>query len=489
MLNGISVIIPTYNEEDNIPELLSRIKQAFADFKLPFEIIFIDDNSLDGTVESIKQHQESLPVTIIIKDLHLKKGKADSLLLGFDKASYDNVCMIDADLQYPPEAIIPMYEKLKEYDIVVANRIFENKDQREFLSHGFRFVFGKLLLGLDCDVQSGLKVFRKEILKFVKLNPTKWGFDFEFLFKAQKELFTIGSYDISFAERFAGESKISPLFSSIELGRASVMLKLTSMAMGMKFLDYPHSSEKAGVNWKNKDDFLFLPNVYSVKKHIFVENIHLFLFLLAAHVACFLVFAKLGYTNNFIVYTFVWINIFYLILLIFKFYVIYRSIRYNPIIDVTAEELAELKDSELPFYSVLIPLYQEEDVIGQIYKAMLAIDYPSDKIEFLITLEEYDHATREAIELAEFPDNFKIITLPDVKPKTKPKALNVAFSHMKGKLFTIYDAEIIPDKDQIKKAVIIFKRSPDIACIQTLLDHYNYDQNIITRWFNAEFSF
>jgi len=231
-----------------------------------------------------------------------------------------------------------------------------------------------------------------------------------------------------------------------------------------------------------------MPEVFSVKKHLFPENIQLILFLLFFHILLFSI-ANYFYGIGFFVYTFICINLFYLFLMIFKFYIIYRSLRYNPIIDFSKEEIDSIKDCDLPDYSIIIPLYQEAEVIGQIKKAMLAIDYPSYKLEFVITLEEYDHATRKAIEKAKFPRNFRIITLPNVEPKTKPKALNVVFRSLKGNYFTIYDAEIIPDTDQLKKAYLLFKKYPDISCIQTLLDHYNYDQNLLTKWFNAEFSF
>lgn len=489
MLEGLSIIIPTYNEGKNIRELIKRIYRSFLGSGISYEIIFVDDNSDDNTVQEIKKFVQSLPIKILIKDKGIKKGKAESLLLGFKVAKYNSVCMIDADLQYPPEEILPMYEKLEKWDIIVADRMFnKGETKRAFLSRGFRVIFGKVLFGLDCDVQSGLKVFKKKILKSVRLSPSKWGFDFEFLFKASKQGYAIQSHNIEFSERFAGESKIQPVFSSIELGRAAFMLRLTSLALLLRFMDYPHSSERSGMDWENEDDFLFMPEVYSVKKHLFVENIHLFLFLLLLHFLLFIAVSSFWKTS-FIIYTFVCINVFYLFLMIFKFYVIYRSIRHSPIIEFSEKEIAAIKDSELPLYSIIIPLYQEADVIGQIKTAMMELDYPSDKLQFLITLEEYDDETREAIEKADLPKNFRIVTLPDVKPKTKPKALNVVFSQLRGGFFTIYDAEIIPDKDQLKKAYLLFKNHPEVSCIQTLLDHYNYNQNIITRWFNAEFSF
>jgi len=174
--------------------------------------------------------------------------------------------------------------------------------------------------------------------------------------------------------------------------------------------------------------------------------------------------------------------------MIFKLIVVFQSLK-KPLISFTKEEISAIKDEDLPIYTLLIPLCKEAEVIPQIIKAMTAIDYPHDKLDVIITLEEYDHETIEAIKRQSPPQYFKTLILPDIAPKTKPKALNVAFPQTKGEFVVIYDAEIIPDPDQLKKAYLAFRKYPDIGCLQTRLDHYNAGQNIITKLFSAEFSF
>src|SRR6185436_17044192 len=98
-------------------------------------------------------------------------------------------------------------------------------------------------------------------------------------------------------------------------------------------------------------------------------------------------------------------------------------------------------------------------------------------------------ATIDAIRKAEFPEYFKILILPNVVPKTKPRALNVAFLKTRGEFLVIYDAEIVPEPAQLKKAYLAFKTYPNLHCLQTRLDHYNARQSFITRLFNTEFSF
>lgn len=240
-------------------------------------------------------------------------------------------------------------------------------------------------------------------------------------------------------------------------------------------------------SFQNTDDFLFLPEIYSARKHIFPETI-LYAVLSGVLTILLLCSAYVFFgVNPFVVISSV-VAIFYLLLMLFKLFVVHEALR-TPFIQISKEEIAELNDKELPLYTIIIPLYREERVIPQIIEAMSAIDYPPEKLDIIITLEAYDHHTMDAIRAARPPRHFKTLILPDVTPKTKPKALNVAFTKIKGSFLVIYDAEIIPDPDQLKKAYLAFKKHPDVASLQPRLDHYNADRNALTRLFNAEFSF
>ena len=104
---------------------------------------------------------------------------------------------------------------------------------------------------------------------------------------------------------------------------------------------------------------------------------------------------------------------FYLGLFIFKAWVVRIALN-EPGLDFSKEEIAAITDEELPVFSIIIPLYQEAAVINQIIAGMSAIDYPKDKIDLIITLEEYDHETIDAIKAANPPAWFKTLILPDV---------------------------------------------------------------------------
>jgi glycosyltransferase XagB len=82
-----------------------------------------------------------------------------------------------------------------------------------------------------------------------------------------------------------------------------------------------------------------------------------------------------------------------------------------------------------------------------------------------------------------------VTEIPPSFPRTKPKACNIGLHLARGEYLVIYDAEDLPEKDQLKKAVLAFEASPaKVACVQSRLNYYNPRQNVLTRWFTAEYS-
>ncbi len=155
-LQGISIVVPTLNECDNIGELLLRLDSAMVEARMLYEAIVIDDRSQDNTCDVARSvaQDKHLPVRVFTKQG--QRGKAFSLLEGFAQAQYDVLALLDGDLQYPPDAIPKMVEKLKSADIVIGDRrvAYGGVDRfRGALSSIFTGVVN-LLFGLDTDVQS-----------------------------------------------------------------------------------------------------------------------------------------------------------------------------------------------------------------------------------------------------------------------------------------------------------------------------------------------
>ncbi|WP_247217656.1 glycosyltransferase [Synechococcus sp. C9] len=157
---------------------------------------------------------------------------------------------------------------------------------------------------------------------------------------------------------------------------------------------------------------------------------------------------------------------------------------------VEPAEIASLTDDELPIYTILVPVYNEPEIVSMLIKGLGQLDYPHEKLDVLLLLEEKDRVTIEAAKAAHPPHYIRFIYIPDSKPKTKPKACNYGLAFAQGEYLTIYDAEDIPDPDQLKKAILAFRHgSPDLVCVQAALNYFNRDENFLTRMFTLEYSY
>ncbi len=221
----LSIIVPTLNEADNLPLLFERLYATLSKAGIPFEILVIDDHSTDATLAVAQRADPKYHVRLLTKQG--KRGKAFSLLEGFAAAKHDLVCMIDGDLQYPPEAIVAMYHKMQycDADVIITERVDNQTSALRRLSSAvYNFFFIKLLFGIDYDTQSGLKLFKKKILRNITLSPSPWSFDLEFIVRSLEQGYTVLSHKIPFSERHAGVPKVHMLSATLELSSAALRL-------------------------------------------------------------------------------------------------------------------------------------------------------------------------------------------------------------------------------------------------------------------------
>lgn len=184
------------------------------------------------------------------------------------------------------------------------------------------------------------------------------------------------------------------------------------------------------------------------------------------------------------------LNVFFLSGILFKFIASLVGARYERMEAISSEEVAALREEELPRYTVLVPLYREAEVIQSLIESLARLDYPPEKLEVLLLIEEDDKETLEAAKAAHPPGHFFFVLIPPGVPRTKPKACNVGLFFATGEFLVIYDAEDRPEPDQLKKAVIAFRKGdPDLVCVQAALNYYNARENFLTRMFTLEYSF
>ncbi len=174
---------------------------------------------------------------------------------------------------------------------------------------------------------------------------------------------------------------------------------------------------------------------------------------------------------------------------VFNLLIVLRSLQKSDEITFTKQELDEIDEKNLPIYTVLCPLYKEVHIFPQFLNAINKLDYPKDKLDILLLLEEDDLETIQVLDKLTLPFYIKKIIVPNSLPKTKPKACNYGLSFAKGDYLVIYDAEDIPEPMQLKKAYLAFKKVPkDVACLQAKLNYYNPRANVLTRFFTVEYA-
>ena len=157
---------------------------------------------------------------------------------------------------------------------------------------------------------------------------------------------------------------------------------------------------------------------------------------------------------------------------------------------VVPDEVARaIPDVDLPVYTILVPAYDEPEVVGDLIGAMTALEYPAHKLQVLLLLEADDDVTINAARSCEESDVITIVLVPPADPRTKPKACNYGLHFATGDIVTIFDAEDLPEPLQLRRVVAAFQTLPDdIACIQAKLVYHNGHQNLLTAWFTAEYA-
>lgn len=166
-----------------------------------------------------------------------------------------------------------------------------------------------------------------------------------------------------------------------------------------------------------------------------------------------------------------------------------RGLDASSIMTISDEEALALSYDDLPTYTILVPAYNEPEVVGDLIAAMRAIEYPADKMQVLLLLEEDDAVTIEAALAAGVDEVVSILKVPAADPRTKPKACNYGLHFSTGEIVTIYDAEDSPDPLQLRRVVATFAKLPEnTACVQAKLAFHNGTQNLLTAWFTADYA-
>ncbi|MBT4120770.1 MAG: polyprenol monophosphomannose synthase [Candidatus Magasanikbacteria bacterium] len=214
------IVIPTYNEAENIKKL---IKQIFSLEIADLEIVVVDDNSPDGTANLVYKLQSSDfngPRLHMIKRQD-KLGLGSAYIAGFKKAlklGADYIFEMDADFSHDPDDIPRLLKACESADLTIGSRKIKDGKVigwgwiRKFMSNGAMW-FSKMMLGLKTkDVTAGFRCFRRQVLESIEIDSIKsngYAFQEELLHRTEKAGFRVMEIPVTFIDREEGKSKLS----------------------------------------------------------------------------------------------------------------------------------------------------------------------------------------------------------------------------------------------------------------------------------------
>ena len=216
----VSIVLPTYNERENIKILIPRIFKVLKKNKINGSMIVVDDSSPDKTALIVQRLKKTYPITLIERSGKLGIGSA--YITGFKKTLEDKADVVfemDADLSHDPRYIPDFTKKIEQgFDVVIGSRKVEGGDvvgwnwYRKAVSAGGNFI-GKRIAGVDIsDLTSGYRAFKRKVVESIGLNKIKsdgYAFQLEVLSRCINKGFTVGVIPIMFYDRTAGKSKLS----------------------------------------------------------------------------------------------------------------------------------------------------------------------------------------------------------------------------------------------------------------------------------------
>uniref|UniRef100_UPI00358DFD9B dolichol-phosphate mannosyltransferase subunit 1-like n=1 Tax=Myxine glutinosa TaxID=7769 RepID=UPI00358DFD9B len=215
----LSVLLPTYNERENLPLAVYLLTKHLDASAMDYEIIIIDDGSPDGTLEAAEQLQKIYgSKRIVLRPRARKLGLGTAYIHGLHHAKGDFIIIMDADLSHHPKFIAEFIRKQREgdYDVVTGSRYIAGGGvhgwdlRRKIMSRGANFLAQILLQPGVSDLTGSFRLYKREVLQHLVERSLSKGYVFqmEMMVRARQLGYSIAEVPITFVDRVYGESKL-----------------------------------------------------------------------------------------------------------------------------------------------------------------------------------------------------------------------------------------------------------------------------------------
>ena len=217
----ISIVVPAYNEEKNLPILIKNLQNIIKKNNLDAQIVLVDDNSNDSTPKICDFFQRKYYNILTIHRIG-NRGMGNALLEGTNKANGDVIIWVMADMSDDLNTIPKFLEKIeKEYDLVLGSRYMKGGSSgdlsffKAFVSGGFTKL-SRLFLGINVhDITNAFRAFKKEMFNSIKLESNDFAISPEFALKCHLAGFKLGEVPTKYSNRKKGATKFKMFKMSI----------------------------------------------------------------------------------------------------------------------------------------------------------------------------------------------------------------------------------------------------------------------------------
>jgi dolichol-phosphate mannosyltransferase len=216
-MNQQLVIIPTYNEKENVEAIIRRVMGL----EMPFDLLVVEDNSPDGTAQIVRRLQSEFPQRLFMIERTGKLGLGTAYIAGFKWAleqGYDYICEMDADFSHNPDDLVRLVDTCKNgADLAIGSRYVSginviNWPMNRVLTSYYGSVYVRKVLNIKIrDVTAGFKCYRRNVLAaicFDKIKMKGYGFQIEMKYTALRLGFKIVEVSIIFVDRKLGSTKM-----------------------------------------------------------------------------------------------------------------------------------------------------------------------------------------------------------------------------------------------------------------------------------------